>query len=72
MGGASTNLTKKSTSLYCINDKNMIHLQKQCMKFSEIDPALISQMLICVGKMPDGERINMLTTIFDKENLLSN
>lgn len=26
-------------------------------------------MLICVGKMPDGERINMITTVFDKENL---
>jgi hypothetical protein len=39
------------------------------MKFSGIDPAFISQMLICVGKMPDGERINMLTTVFDKENL---
>ena len=25
-------------------------------------------MLICVGKMPDGERINMITTVFDKEN----
>ena len=42
MGGASANLTKKSTSLFCINDKNMIQLQKQCMKFSEIEPSQIS------------------------------
>ena len=41
------------------------------MKFSEVDPSQISQMLICVGKMPDGERINMLTTVFDKANLMN-
>ena len=71
--GSSSNITsqitKKSTSDYILNDENLFRLQKKVVKLSGIPPEDISQKLICVGKEPNGKRIDMLTIIFGLKDI---
>ena len=67
--GANTNLTKKSTSNYVVSDENLIRMQKKVIKLSEVPSEKIKQYMMCVGKDPEGNRINIFTVIFDYQSL---
>ena len=66
--GLATNLTKKSTSLFILNERNLSLLQKRVILFSGIPQEDIKMVYLKVGES-EGQRIDMCTTILGMKHI---
>lgn len=64
----ASNLAKKSTSLYILNDENLVLLSKRVLLFSGLSQEDIKLLFIKIGSH-NGKRIDVCTTILGHQHL---